>query len=505
MEITKPVTEVSGLASDLNLFLQDNPSPFVNSQPWDVNVSPNLSDSLKTIDLDFFDGDWKSSVTGISSRVIVSQKTAPGSQDIDDYLLNYSEDIARASDCEILPDSNYEVYVTESSSIPPSLMPWPELLLNVTHYRKLLHFWVTEGSTFLCPAPWMTQIKNPFKIYLSLMAMEYSSVMTVLLAFAAKIRSQLTGQQEAPKQVIDQLLSRSCTELIRLLDDKSTSTNDCTLATILLLLSYEAFNSRDMGRHRIHARGARKLINTRLKQVTHNMSDISYFLMRWFIYIDVVGGLLTTKDYHLYCGDNEKYQPAQILGSCCQGIDSLTGMEIDLYPKFARISYLIQATESFQAHTGLLAIPSEVVVETMTIKNDIDLLMMTPAVEHPIHALTNKLFCYMAIITLYRRILGIKREHPLVQDVVDKTYQIYKFDITPRSLADLCTVACSFVVGCEAWYQHHQSFFRERMLLLAANGNTSASKGIMVMDRCWATGETMTEAAGVLDIDVALM
>lgn len=465
-------------------------------------TSPALSDSSKALDLNFFGVDWTSTVSATSALVMESLLTASASQSAEEYLMNFSEDIARTSYFDENVDTNYTSYAASLSNIPPSLMPWPELILNVAYYRKLLHFWVTEGCTHLVPAPWASLQQNPFQVLLPRMAMEYPLVMTIMLAFAAKVRSQLLGYQDLPPEIRDQLLSRSCTELIRLLSEKDTSTSDCTLATILLMSSYEAFDSKDMDRHRAHARGARKVINARLKKIGRKMSEISYFLMRWFVYIDVVGGLLTTKHHQKYIRDQEEYEPAELLRAYRHGIDDLTGMEVDLYPQFARISYLLRETETFIEETGLDAIPNEVVIEAFEIERKIKDIAKGTMLGEPILRVTNKLFCYMGLINLYRRALKLPRQHPKVQELVQNSYLIYRDNIEPRLPADLCTVSCAFTIGCECVDPLHRQLFDSRMRLLGDVGNVNAKKSHSVMKRCWETGEDKIVAAEVLDIDV---
>lgn len=473
----------------------------LNLQPLS-NSSPALSDSSKALDFNFFGVDWTTTVSATSALVMNSPITTTAPQTAEEFLSNFSEDIARTTDFDEEIDSNYTSYAASQSSIPPSLMPWPELILNVAYYRKLLHFWVTEGCTHLVPAPWASLQQNPFQVLLPRMAMEYPLVMTIMLAFAAKVRSQLLGYQDLPPDIRDQLLSRSCTELIRLLSEKDTSTSDCTLATILLMSSYEAFDSKDMDRHRAHARGARKVINARLKKIGRKMSEISYFLMRWFVYIDVVGGLLTTKHHHKYIRDQEEYEPAELLRAYRHGIDDLTGMEVNLYPQFARISYLLRETETFIAETGYDAVPVEVISESFEVERKIEEIVKGTILGEPILCVTNKLFCYMGLINLYRRALKLPRQHPKVQKLVHNSYLIYRNDIEPRLPADLCTVSCAFTIGCECVDPIHRQLFDSRMRLLGDVGNVNAIKSHSVMKRCWETGEDKMAAAEVLDIDV---
>ncbi|CAN3356697.1 hypothetical protein DICA3_D06062 [Diutina catenulata] len=519
--ITTPSIAASGSANHNDGLLTHWSSPTDSKCGNAIGKAPssNSSDSSKSI---LLNDDWVSMVQDTRMRAIDSSLTATPIQTVDDYLLNYEEDNARVevltnfigdTSFSALDDSVTSYSVAPpidghlSSTIPPSLMPWPELLLNVPYYRKLLHFMVTEGCTHLIPAPWCTQSENPFQTLLPRMAMEFPSVLTTILAFASKLRTNILGYDESPNEVRDHLLSRSCTQLMKLLGDKDTAYSECTLATILLLSSYEAFDTRDMDRHRLHARGARKVIRMRLRR-GHRVNEISYFLLRWFLYLDVVGSLSTTTHHQKYIANHEDTSIVDQLRTYKGGIDHLTGMETELYPHFSRISALIRTTQQFYQRTGLSAAPFTVIEEAIDIKDAIDKIAiqeLTPDEGDIILVYTNRLFCNMALMNLYRRVLGVSRHTLRVQSVVSSTKDILSRHIEPKSPAGLCTVCCTFIIACEALNPQHQEFFFSRLEALAQMGNVSAIKGLQVVKRCWSTGEDMSEAARMLDIDVTLL
>ncbi|KAK6459253.1 fungal-specific transcription factor domain-containing protein [Scheffersomyces xylosifermentans] len=476
----------------------------------------------------------------------------------------------------IRPDgipSPEEVFAT----IPPSITPLPELLLHVPFYRNLMHFWVNVASDHLVPAPSYMYRDNPFKLLLPQMAMEYPSILTTLLAFSASIRSTLIGSNDTPEIVTDQLLSRSCNELLKLLKDSKSATADCTLATVLLLSCYEVFNSKDFEKHRAHTIGARQIIMARSskklrkqkqKEKLHRRSnnanegtesDITFFLMRWFAYVDVIGSLSATKNSQNYLARDSGRPYAPIDGVTSlndldmhledtsnprdpkRDIDHLLGFDVKFLPQFSEITVLIRKTNAYLSTPGVdkQNIPLEIVTKALEVKEQLmrayeegerrrqkklDQIIddkiqqkrrqtnstsppnLTSLIEQDnILRTTNKIFCDCGILNLYRRVLRIPRESPLVQDLANGIGIMERDTIESRSPADICTIFCSFAAGCETLDLDMRQFFHERYIRLIEMGNINALKGLQIMTRCWQTGEDWIVASKILDIDIALL
>ncbi|EGW31590.1 uncharacterized protein SPAPADRAFT_140338 [Spathaspora passalidarum NRRL Y-27907] len=484
----------------------------------------------------------------------------------DNFLTNYEEDIARAE--LYMPETpsyfarDYQPIRSSQEtavySIPPQITPLPTLLLEVPFYRDLLHFWVNVASHHLVPAPVKVYQDNPFKMILTQMAMEYPSILTTLLAFSAKLRSVLIDSNDTPEFVIEQLLTRSCTEMLKILRDRTSAISNVALATSLLLSCFEAFNCKDFGKHRTHVIGARQIIKARSALPmsrgpdTGTERDITFFLMRWFVYIDIIGSLSSARNsdnYLLVADDVTSYEPVESVTSLNEiddhhdpkrAIDHLMGFDVKFLPHLAKITLLIRKTERYlQEAPGSTSIPISIVQEALEVKDamvgilaqDDDVMLeaheqmekdkrkrknsstnqtsppeiVSMIQENTILRYTNRIFCDTGIIHLYRRVLKIPRTSPLVQELVNGIGKLAKDHIESQSPTDVCCIFCFFTAGCETLNQDMRQFFQQRFEKLIAMGNTSAKRGLEIMKRCWETDEDWISAAKQLDLDITLL
>lgn len=455
------------------------------------------------------------------------------------------------------------------SQVPPPLTPFPELLLRVPFYRSLMHFWVHVASLHLVPAPSHVYLDNPFKVILPQMAMEYPAILTTLLAFSASAKLLLTGLKDVPQIIIDQLLARSCNELLKLLKDKKEATSDATLATVLMLSSYEAFNSINFERSRAHTVGARQIVNARRLilpkadevnspdsdkssessgLVRGEESDIAYFLMRWFVYLDVIGALSATKNAHNYLTtrnyidegshsieippENAEHLPIDPK----RDIDHLLGFDVNFLPLFSDVVLLIRKTDSYVEKLGGSSLPILIISKALELRDSIirayefgearrDITMdiikdneddkkgpkrPPTAVKNLIHQhmilrCTNKVFCDMALLNLYRRVLLIPRESIIIQKLAKGIAKIIEENIEPKSTAEICSIFCLFCAACEVLDHDVRTFFEQRFTNMVKTGNTNAAKSLEIMNRCWQTGESWIQASKELDIDLMLL
>lgn len=464
------------------------------------------------------------------------------------------------------------------NKIPPSLTPFPELLMNVPYYRQLLHFWINVAAPNLVPAPSHIYKDNPFKVLLPRMAMHYPGVLTTILAFAARARDRIDGVAQGHQEIIDLLLGRSCNELLKQLQDKEESTSDGTLAIILLLSCYEVVNSNDFEKHRTHTTGASQIVSARRVKLLRNgdspgsdkdsdssgssnaslskirdESDIAFFLMRWFAYVDVLGALSSTRGRENYLRSYRskgKYTPVENIptldinpsdtSNSKTDIDYLLGFDVRLLPHFINIALLIGNVETLMSDEKVDRdrLPIEIITEALELKErftqgyeegeekrqkTIDLLIesklkvkkstsprsaknIKDLVQHDnILRATNKLFFDTGLLNLYRRVLLLPRLSPLVQDLADNMADILEYGVELGSPAEICTIFCHFCAACETLSPQRRQFFFERFSKLAHDGNINATKSLVIINRCWETGEDWITAANVLDIDLVLM
>lgn len=463
------------------------------------------------------------------------------------------------------------------NSVPPQLTPLPELLLNVPYYRLLLHFWIQAGADSLVPAPSHIYQDNPLKIIVPQMAMHNSGVLTTMLALSARARDSIdnaftdgmpsSSSRSRHREVTDQLINRSCSELLSLLQNTELATSDDTLAQALMLSCYEVVASNDFEKHRTHTSGASQIINARLNgKSTHldnllsssiqkamykrDESNVSYILMRWFTYVDVLGALSSTRDRENYLRVYRPLGPSVTishlrwleLDSATQDphhdIDYFMGFDARLFPHLINVALLIEQVDSQMKNGPVNTLPVELVTNALEVKENLtrefesgeekrrahvdriiekkksNLKSTSPRgykiisdiVNHDnILRATNRLFFDAGMLNLYRRVLLMPRESSLVQDLANLMIDVLEFGVDPGLPAEVCTIFCHFCAGCETLDTTRRELMYSRYSQLAQNGNFNASKAIVIMNRCWETGEDWITAANQLDIDLVLM
>ncbi|KAG7664857.1 uncharacterized protein J8A68_001615 [[Candida] subhashii] len=505
-------------------------------------------------------------------------------QKVDNFLVDYKNDIEKlekylpkvqtnynwinkklirggsSSSSESSSENSSSMDPFETFIIPRNLEPLPTLLLEVPFYKNLLHFWVNVSSKQLVPAPHYED--NPFTILLTQMAMEYPSILTVLLAFSAKARSGLLDSNDMPDSVIDQLLARSCSELLIMLRNRRSATSDAALATSMFLSCFELMNStHDFQKHRAHTIGARQIIKARAslskRPASVTEQDIANFLVRWFVYVDLIGGLSASKPQnYVLVSDNEQgsYEPLEILNMMNneersntleedpgKDIDHLMGFDTKFLPQFMKTVMLIRKVDNYLLASGDSnpAIPLDIIQEALEVKetmlqiyhqdeeqiekarlmfmqeksqlkdqmveNSSPPYIASRIQENEILGYTNKVFCDTGIIQLYRRVLKIPRSSPIIQRLATGMATIMRDHIESRSPTEICCIFCFFTAGCEILDPEMQQFFHMRFTRLIKMGNSNAKKGLQVMKRCWETNEDWLTAADNLNIDIILL
>lgn len=249
-------------------------------------------------------------------------------------------------------DDNH-TYALES--IPRSLDFLPDLLLNVPMYKELFHHFFFITADLLVPAPSIYP-QNPFKTILPSMAISTPHLLALLLAFSANHRARYL-HTAIPEEIVSRLLTRAYQGFIKCLENKQMAKSDTTLATAILLSSYDIFASTMSPSWKTHMHGARDIVVARdiaqslLDQEQQKMlsydfkseatearptdsdpknqspqmsprthfsitdnkksligprplgllksdideTNVSFFLIRWFAYIDVIGSLTSCK------------------------------------------------------------------------------------------------------------------------------------------------------------------------------------------------------------------
>ncbi|GMF82675.1 unnamed protein product [[Candida] boidinii] len=134
--------------------------------------------------------------------------------------------------------------------------------------------------------------------------MSNDSLMSLMIAFGISHKSYLLNTTDST-EVIDQLLSRTLDELLKLLQNRETATSDLTLSVVMLLSSFFVFTFNS-NKWRIHLQGARQILLMRgYKRPFHKLNNefvegsnneikerkLVFFLVRWFAYLDLMANL----------------------------------------------------------------------------------------------------------------------------------------------------------------------------------------------------------------------
>lgn len=309
-------------------------------------------------------------------------------------------------------------------AIPRPLDTFPDILKEVPLYRDLFHHFIHVTADLLVPAPTLYP-QNPFRTLLPSMALSTPHLLDLILAYSATHRARFLSQ-ETPVHIISRLLGRVFDGLTRSLENGREAQSDATLTTAIMLSSYEILTGAADASWKKHLHGARDIVMARgLAQPfmggqdshsVHDMisalspgfdeskvlgpkslsiartgnaseTDVSYFLVRWFAYIDVIAGLSSPKASALMTANENMAQLwalhdwslarlkekgiEEILGSHLPGtwsldslpvkIDFLLGMDLDMLPVFSKVTHLARQRRLLRAQENMsdtfLALP----------------------------------------------------------------------------------------------------------------------------------------------------
>lgn len=620
-------------------------------------------------------------------------------------------------------------------SIPRSLEPLPDILLNVPMYKDLFQHYIYIIADLLVPAPSIYP-ENPFKTILPSMALSTPHLLALLLAFSATHRAKFL-HTVVPEEVVSRLMTRAYQGFIQCLENQQKAKSDTTLATAILLSSYDIITSSTERSWKTHMHGARDIVVARdfaqsfldnqqqnlfsqdiefeSKTNTHSTGDVSrpervtdikfsitdnekeligprplgvlktdvdennvsFFLIRWFAYIDVIGSLsspkatafLTTNedmsqlwslhDWHLErikklsfndiygsriaklnrdstsSHDASPISTADFDNSTGDSdiskinarhygikVDFLLGIDLDVLPVFSKISFFVRQRKRLTKSLNNF-ISTHLDTKKYNIKNifdqnlteeyppavsqwlqkwknsDEDLIkkayelsiilislceayevrrqnyvksvlgvlekkhrnsvslsqqespeqhvttdtenssetqnsdafvyseksrqrlesllkrtesMITDAVQLPAHVQTqsqlsilNTVFCYGAIIHLYRRVMNLSSESKLVQNVVKHSTTLMDTYIPVGLAVECCMSFPLFSIGCEAVDPEIQQNFWLRLQGMERFGIDYVKKARELMELCWSRSEPWTDIVEEMDWDIALI
>jgi hypothetical protein len=288
-------------------------------------------------------------------------------------------------------------------SIPRSLTPLPDILIQVPVYRDLFHHFVNVTADALVPVP-QIYVNNPFRKVLPRMAMNNPHLLSLVLAYAATNRAKCLNQPE-PVEMISRLLKRTFEGLTRSLENEKESKSDTTLATAVMLCSYAVTTSAAEDSWKTHLHGAREIVLARgianslsggilsasqsshmdpyspiigpqpLRVINENVlsNEVVSFLIRVFAYLDVIGALSSSNASSVLTNNEQahnlwtipswnltqqrQYQDPLFqqsgFGTLMNGdpdVDFLLGIDLNMIPVLSKVSNLARKRRNLDVH-----------------------------------------------------------------------------------------------------------------------------------------------------------
>lgn len=330
------------------------------------------------------------------------------------------------------------------------------------------------------------------------MALGDSNLLHLLLAYSASHRARLLNHPE-PATRIALWVQDVFPSLRRALNDPNGQVSNANLATAIMLASLEIIspntfevrvswqNHLSMARQMLVARGGAGSV--------HRKDRVSYFLSRWFAYLDVLGSLSGGKnDEPLFDGkywvdddaDEEDYsfqidcllgftsrcinmlaQVAELARICdSERIDSDGNIRDDWHPPDARIAEaekLKMDLQEARTHRYPGCCPHHQDGEDD--EDSWDSLEMEA---------TNDAFHWAGLVHLNRRVLGKKSTDREVQTAVREIVLALQ-RVRKGSTAEACLLFPMFTAGCDALRADQREEIMERLRVVEGTGMTHVS------------------------------
>lgn len=392
-------------------------------------------------------------------------------------------------------------------TVPRGLLPLPSILQDNPMNLLYFHHFLNHTARILVPHDCSA---NPFRNILPQMAVRDINLMHLLLAYSASHRALLLKHPE-PAIRIASWVKDVFPTLRRALDDPDGHISTSNLATAIMLASLEIISPNAFEvtvPWQTHLTVARRMILARGgAESVHRKDKVSYFLSRWFAYLDVLGSLSGGKnDRPLFSGN---YWANDDSDDDFQ-IDCLLGFTSRCVSILARIAELARQCDSerIDPDTGDVDEawnPSEeTVCRAEQLKADLQDARMhryrgcphrpsTPARHRKLGptgsnsksadggneegwdllemVATNESFHWAGLVHLNRRILGKKSEDVEVQiavrEIVSTLYKVRK-----GGTAEACLLFPMFTAGCDAREPGQRRVIMERLRYVEESGMT---------------------------------
>ncbi|TID27310.1 C6 zinc finger domain-containing protein [Venturia nashicola] len=420
---------------------------------------------------------------------------------VNDFAAEFGQ---RSRDMAFEPGGYYAKPV--AIKIPQDLEPLPPQLLENGMNLLYFHHFLNHTARILVPHDCDM---NPFRMVLPQMALKDPDLLNLLLAYSASHRARLLNHPE-PANRIAMWVKDLFPKLRRALMGTDPVTIEA-LATAIMLASLEILSPNAFEVNiswRDHLSIARQMTIARGgPRPLHREDKVSYFLSRWFAYLDVMGSLSGRKiDKPLssnYWADDDDNDEGDFQ------IDCLMGFTTRCVKILARVAELAKQVEvdrlDANGHVQDSWRPqSNIVARAEQLKHD-----LREAREHvykpcpyrsPADSANeigwdsleiiacNDMFHWAGLIQIDRRILNIPLEDMEVQTAVREIVgALYK--IRPGSTAEANILFPLFTAGCHARDPGQRERIMERLNSVESFGMTHMGKAGRLMRRVWDSGE----------------
>jgi hypothetical protein len=472
--------------------------------------------------------------------------------------------------------------------IPRPLDVLPDILKTVPLYRGLFHHFVHVTADLLVPAPTLYP-QNPFKILLPSISLNTPHLMDLILAYAATHRAHLLKINQ-PVDLITRLLGRVFEGLTRALEDDHEAQSDATLTTAIMLASYAIYSGDVHDAWKKHLHGARDIViarglanhflaptrpelaadwelssseaatispgpacmigpssistETTASTTARKESDVAYFLIRWFSYIDVIGGLSSAHATTFMTRNEDMAQlwalhdislnrlrehgvEEEVISTkliSAEGkIDFLLGVDLGMLPVFSKVSYLARQKRLLQEEQQQampVASPepdanknssssdaakkrymrlAQIQAEARELINLITSFCtaferrrkqymataLHPDLIYSQLCILNVTFCLAVILQIYRHILDFPCADPQVQNLVTAITALFDAHIPQGSDVESCLNFPIFVTACEVLDPQVREKFYRRVKQMERFGAGHVIKAREILEICW--------------------
>lgn len=360
--------------------------------------------------------------------------------------------------------------------------------------------------------------------------MQTDSLLNLLLAYSASHQSRLLKRIE-PTERISGFLGETVRSLTESLNDPVALKSDATLATAIMLCSYEIISPNSFAEGitwQTHLNAVRKIIMARGgADEMHSADEVSYFLSRWFAYLDVLGSLSGRDTHPLFKGDywilddnngttdfsvdcffgttNRYVSLLAQVGDLARKCEELKGQfvenaqqlgyqdagsewrpEGDLYDEAIKLRNVLEESR----HGAMESCTHVRKDENENEGEDDDVIELVPSkLERENRELlaTNDAYHWAAQIHLARRVFNLPAHDSSVQENVTKILTAMQ-EIGEASNTINCWLFPMFIAGCESTDDSGRDVILQRMVSMEQSGLTQIQRARELMEKVWNSG-----------------